>query len=118
MAIQSVNAYASSAASQLLPQSTPASSSAANDRKRTLAPLDIRPPTPMELESAVERVAGALQTRASELRFAIDSDSGKAIVRITDQKTGEMIRQIPSVELMEIARSLDRMQGLLFSQKA
>jgi uncharacterized FlaG/YvyC family protein len=29
-----------------------------------------------------------------------------------------MIRQIPSKELLEIARSLDKMQGMLLQQKA
>lgn len=90
----------------------------AAEPKRDSTATRIGQPTQLELEAAVARVAGALQVKASELRFSIDNDTGKAIVRITDKKTGEMIRQIPSVELMEIAKSLDRVQGLLLSQKA
>lgn len=85
--------------------------------KRTVA-LQPALPTQEQLAAAVDQVAGAIQSRASDLRFSIDNDTGKTIVRITDLKTGEMIRQIPSVELVEIAKSLDRMQGLLFRQKA
>ena len=45
-------------------------------------------------------------------------DVASTIVRITDGETGEMIRQIPSEEMLEIARSLDKMQGLLLRQEA
>ncbi len=55
---------------------------------------------------------------SNSLDFSIDDSTGKAIVRITDRETGELIRQIPSEEMMEIARSLDKMQGLLLRQKA
>jgi flagellar protein FlaG len=52
------------------------------------------------------------------LQFAIDDESGQTIVRVTDRQTGELIRQTPSVEMLELARSLDRMQGMLLRQKA
>lgn len=55
---------------------------------------------------------------SNSLDFSVDDSTGKAIVRITDRETGELIRQIPSEEMMEIARSLDKMQGMLLRQKA
>ena len=45
-------------------------------------------------------------TAPNSLAFSIDDESGKTIARVTDAQTGEMIRQIPSKELLEIARSL------------
>jgi flagellar protein FlaG len=57
-------------------------------------------------------------TAPNSLQFSIDDDTGKTIVRVSDAETGEMIRQIPSKELLEIARSLDKLQGLLLKQKA
>jgi flagellar protein FlaG len=35
-----------------------------------------------------------------------------------DSETGEVIRQIPSKELLEIAHAIDKMQGMLLKQKA
>ena len=79
---------------------------------------EVKPPSQQQVEAAVKHVAGVIQSRASDLKFSIDHDTGKTIVRITDQKTGEMIRQIPSAEMVEIAKSLDKMQGMLLKQNA
>ena len=40
------------------------------------------------------------------------------MVKIIDQHTREVVRQIPSVEALEIAKSIDKMRGLLISQTA
>ena len=71
-----------------------------------------------ELESAVEAVKDFIQPKASNLAFEIDDDSGRTVIRITEASSGELIRQIPSEELLDIAKALDRLQGLLVKQKA
>jgi flagellar protein FlaG len=55
---------------------------------------------------------------AQSLEFSIDEDSKETIVKIVDQNTKEVVRQIPSVEALSIAKSLDKMMGLLINQKA
>ena len=42
----------------------------------------------------------------------------QTVVRVIDKQTGEVIRQMPSKELLEIAKSLDRLQGLLVRNSA
>lgn len=74
---------------------------------------------PAQVQKAVESIKQMVKASApNSLEFSIDDDTGKTIVRVTDAETGEMIRQIPSKELLEIARSLDRMQGLMLKEKA
>ena len=76
-------------------------------------------PDRAQLEQAVKEIKQLVKPMVSNsLDFSIDDSTGKAIVRITDRETGEMIRQIPSQEMLEIARSLDKMQGMLLRQKA
>jgi flagellar protein FlaG len=76
-------------------------------------------PSQEQVKKAVESMKQMIETAApNSLQFSIDDDTGKTIVRISDAQTGEMIRQIPSEELLEIARSLDRMQGMLLRQEA
>jgi flagellar protein FlaG len=70
-------------------------------------------PSPQEISNASILLKNVIQERATELEFHIDSSFGKPIARITDRQTGEIIRQIPSKELVALAKSLDRMQGLL-----
>ncbi len=52
------------------------------------------------------------------LEFMIDEDSDRTIVKVVDQKTKEVLRQIPSEEVIELAKALDLSQGLLIRQKA
>ena len=75
-------------------------------------------PQPEQVQKAVETLKQLVEAKApNSLAFSIDDSTGKTIVRITDAETGDMIRQIPSEEMLEIARSLDRMQGMLLQEK-
>jgi flagellar protein FlaG len=76
-------------------------------------------PERANVEQAVAKVKVQIQAISNNsLDFSIDDSSGKTIVRVTDKESGELIRQIPSQEMLEIARSMDRLQGILVKQKA
>jgi flagellar protein FlaG len=66
-----------------------------------------------QVKRAVEAVNRQIQTAVPNLRFSVDEDTGKTVVRIVDTDTGETIRQVPSEEMLAISRSIDRLQGLL-----
>lgn len=55
---------------------------------------------------------------SGNLEFSMDDQTGKTIIKVVDTATNELIRQIPSEEMLEIARALDRLQGILVRQKA
>jgi flagellar protein FlaG len=70
------------------------------------------------LQKAVDHANKALQTLASnELHFSIDKETGVQVVKLTDKQTGEVIRQIPSEEMLKIAQSIEAMRGSLVSQE-
>lgn len=71
-----------------------------------------------QVEAAVKAVKDFIQPMASNLAFEMDDDSGRTVIKITEASSGELIRQIPSEEMLEIAKALDRLQGLLVKQKA
>lgn len=75
-------------------------------------------PTPEHLQKALEALKQAIPIKSSALQFSLDEVSGQIIARVTDSDTGEVIRQIPSKELLEIAHAIDKMQGMLLRQKA
>jgi flagellar protein FlaG len=76
-------------------------------------------PTRAEVQKAVDEMRKSLsQTQASNLQFSVDDETGQTIVRVTDVQTGELIRQIPSEEMVALAKALDRMQGMLLQQTA
>ena len=53
----------------------------------------------------------------THLAFSIDHDTGHVLMRIVDDKTNEVIRQIPPEELLRIATRLAKMIGLLFDHR-
>ena len=75
-------------------------------------------PSQADVKAAVEKVQQAVQSMASSLKFSVDQETGKSIVTLTDTETGETIRQMPSKEMIELARNIDRIQGMLLKQKA
>jgi len=81
------------------------------------APPAAQPSPPAPDEAAVRQAAAAatqaVRSLASSLEFSVDRQTGKTIVRVVDTATHEVIRQIPSEEMLAIARALDRLQGLL-----
>ena len=75
-------------------------------------------PSREQVGDAVKKINDGMRASSQSLEFAIDEDSKDIVVKIIDQNTREVVRQIPSVEALEIAKSLDRMRGLLISQTA
>jgi flagellar protein FlaG len=81
-----------------------------------------QPESPAHNEHAVRAAVAAINRAAKALNnsveLSLDSDSGRAIVRVVDSETGQLIRQIPSEEALELRRALDRIAGLLINRTA
>lgn len=76
------------------------------------------PPPIQEIQQAVEDLQKTIQPVAQDLQFSIDKDSGRTVVKIVDTATDKVLRQIPSEEILAIAKALDKLQGLLVKQEA
>lgn len=81
-------------------------------------PASAAPPSPAMLNEAVRSINVTMRAMSQSLEFSVDDDSKRLIVKVVDQQTKEVIRQMPSAEALEIAKALDRVQGLLIRQKA
>ena len=73
--------------------------------------------SPGQVEKAVEDVQRFVETMTNNLQFSIDDDSGRTVVKVVDRQTEEVLRQIPSEEMLDIARALGKLKGLLVEQK-
>lgn len=115
MSIQSLSAVAAAVpgAASAKPAASPAAGQSA-DAPASPAPA----PTPQQVENAVAQVQEFLAPVAQNLQFSVDTESGKTVVKLIDAKSQEVLRQIPSEEMLAIARALGRLQGMLVSQKA
>jgi flagellar protein FlaG len=70
-----------------------------------------------KLEEAVEGANKFFQSLRRTLQFNLNNDYGRLIAQIKDSETGDLVRQIPSEEMLELARRLDELSGLLFKEK-
>lgn len=71
-----------------------------------------------QIKQAVQKIQETTDKLTQNLHFSIDEETGKTVIKVIDVHTDEVIRQIPSKEAIEIARTLDKVQGLLFNDKA
>ena len=54
----------------------------------------------------------------SALQFNVDDSTGQTVVKVIDADTKEVIKQIPSEEMLALAKALDQLKGFLVKQKA
>jgi flagellar protein FlaG len=70
------------------------------------------------LEQALEKVSKVVNLYNSELKFTVDPDTNSNVVKVIDKQTDQVIRQIPSEEMLKIAQNLDKIVGLFVENKA
>ena len=52
-----------------------------------------------------------------DLQFSIHEASGELMVTVIDASTGEVIREVPPSEILELASKIEEMIGLIFDQR-
>lgn len=71
-----------------------------------------------QLEEAVANIQEVVQSISRDLNFSLDDSTGNLVVKVTDTKSGDLIRQIPSEEALNLAKRLDEVRSFLFEGKA
>ncbi|GGQ26217.1 flagellar protein FlaG [Shewanella litoralis] len=66
-----------------------------------------------ELNKAVNDITESMSMMQKGLAFKVDEDLGIQVVKVIDVTTGELIRQMPNEEALEIAKKLNEVTGLL-----
>jgi len=69
------------------------------------------------VEQTVAKIQEAIGSANASLKIEIDPDTDRIIVKVLDDQSGEIIRQIPSQEMVEIAKRLDTMQGIFITKR-
>ena len=62
-----------------------------------------------DVEAAVAQMKDFAQVMSRQLQFDVDDDSGRTVVRVLDKDSGDVIRQIPSEEVLALARQMKEM---------
>lgn len=70
------------------------------------------------LEDVVKDVNEFIKPINNSLQFSIDDDTGTTVVKVIDRETEEVIKQIPSEEMLALAKAIGQLKGLLVKQQA
>jgi flagellar protein FlaG len=112
------------AISTTLPQSSPEMSAVAREA-RDVAPVQKKAQAASSaavsqeaLKEAIKSIQEYIQPFNSDLEFSVNDDTRQVVVKVVDSATKEVIRQIPSEEMLAIAKALDSIKGLFLKQQA
>ncbi|MCV2885469.1 flagellar protein FlaG [Aestuariibacter sp. AA17] len=76
------------------------------------------------IEKAVAEISEFVQSNNRSLQFSVDEASKRQVVKVTDSESGEVIRQIPSEEVLALSKRIKELQtdvgtavGVLFNKQ-
>lgn len=82
----------------------------------------VQKPDLEQLTEAVAKLNDHLQTINRDLYFSIDDASGQTVVKVVNSETDELIRQIPSEEVLRISQTIreqvENLTGLIIESSA
>jgi uncharacterized FlaG/YvyC family protein len=70
------------------------------------------------LQQVVELAREHFSIRQIGLEFSVYGRSGKIKVTVFDKKTGQVIREVPSEQVLELMSKIEEMMGILFDKRA
>lgn len=95
-------------------ETQPAETAAATQSKKE-SPSEV---SREQIEGAVATIQDFVQSVQRSINFALDDSSGRVVVKVTDSGSGDVIRQIPSEEALQMAENLSEVRSLLFKAEA
>jgi flagellar protein FlaG len=67
--------------------------------------------TESQVSDAIDSIQSFVDNNQRNLSFSVDEDSQRSVVSVTDANSGDVIRQIPSEEVLELAQRLQDLQA-------
>lgn len=93
---------------------------------QTAAPLDTSPKraevklnqeqVKQNLEVAITRLNEQMRDGGRNVKFSVDKELGRFVVRVTKEDTGEVIRQIPNEAVLKAGHTVEALRGMLHNQ--
>lgn len=71
-----------------------------------------RAPVAVDISGVIEHLNEFLRNSQRSLSFRVDEGSGRTVITVLNEATGEIVRQIPGEEVLSLARAAR--PGLLF----
>ena len=69
------------------------------------------------MAKAVQDIQERLDSMGTKLGIELNKDPDAIVVQVKDKESGEVIRQFPPKELLQLQKKLKELTGLLFDEK-
>jgi flagellar protein FlaG len=57
-----------------------------------------------------------MQQMQRGISFQVDDQSGRQVIQVIDRDSGDVIKQMPSVDLLKLINHMQEMQNILFDE--
>ena len=71
-----------------------------------------------ELRESLDAANKRLELSNQQIKLTVDQDTGAIVVTVTDRRTGDTVRQIPSEDALKLRQRLDSLTGILVDRKS
>jgi len=72
----------------------------------------------VQLKQIIQRFNEKFVNDKRSIGFSFDKSLGLHVITVRDTRSGEVIRQLPSEEVLRVAHNIEKLKGLLFDRRA
>lgn len=72
--------------------------------------------TVQEVSETVEALNSVMQQMERGISFQVDDQSGRQVIQVIDRDSGDVIKQMPSEDLLKLINHMQEMQNILFDE--
>ena len=69
-----------------------------------------------KIKEAIEVLNETLASKDRSIRFRVDETIDRSIITVVDEKTGKIVRQLPSEEMLRVAHNIESLKGILIKE--
>jgi flagellar protein FlaG len=69
-----------------------------------------------KIKEAIEVLNETLASKDRSIRFRVDETIDRSIITVVDEKTGKVVRQLPSEEMLRVAHNIESLKGILIKE--
>ena len=70
----------------------------------------------LKIKEAIEVLNETLASKDRSIRFRLDETIDRSIITVVDEKTGKVVRQLPSEEMLRVAHNIESLKGILIKE--
>ncbi len=71
-----------------------------------------------KVRAVVEELNRSMQAMGTSLSFSVDAITRKTVIRVMNDQTGEVIRQIPAEDMLRMSQRIAELLGVLYDGAA